>query len=115
VVFVLSDFLAPGYEKGLAVTRRRHDTIAFVLDDEREEEFPNVGWIRLEDLETAEACGWTPEAGCPRGFPQGGRSPEGERDRIFKRLGVDAIRMRTGESYVKPLLAFFAARARRFR
>jgi len=116
VVFVVSDFLAAGYEKALAVTQRRHDTIAFVLDDEREEEFPDVGWMRLEDLETGEDL-WldTGKKEVREGFRRAQDSRRAERDRIFKKMGMDAIRMKTGESYVKPLLAFFATRARRFR
>ena len=116
IVFVVSDFLAEGYEKALAVTQKRHDTVAFVLDDAREEEFPDAGRIRLEDLETGESM-WldTGKQGVREGFRKVQAARRAERDRIFKKVGLDAIRMKTGEPYVKPLLAFFAARTKRFR
>jgi uncharacterized protein (DUF58 family) len=116
VVFIVSDFLASGYEKALAVTQKRHDTVAFVLDDEREEDFPAVGRIRLEDLETGEDL-WldTGKRGVREAFRKASEGLREERERIFRKLGLDAIRMKTGESYVKPLLAFFASRAKRFR
>jgi hypothetical protein len=39
----------------------------------------------------------------------------GRRDGIFKKLGVDTIRLETGQPYIKPLMAFFEARRRRLR
>ena len=33
----------------------------------------------------------------------------------FKKLGVDTIRLETGQPYIKPLMAFFEARRRRLR
>jgi len=116
IVFVVSDFIAEGYEKALSVTNKRHDTIAFVLDDEREEEFPKVGRVRLEDLESGETM-WL-DTGDERVREEYSRMQavrRAERDRVFKKMGLDAIRMKTGESYVKPLLSFFATRARRLR
>ncbi len=57
VLFVLSDWLdpaaaTPAFERTLAVTARRHDVVAVVLSDRREQELPNVGLVEVEDLET---------------------------------------------------------------
>src|SRR5437764_13769723 len=40
VVFVVSDFLAPDYERALAVCARRHDVIPVVVSDPVEDELP---------------------------------------------------------------------------
>ena len=116
VVFVVSDFIAENYEKALSVTNKRHDTIAFVLDDGLEEEFPAVGLVRLEDMESGGVM-WldTGDGRIRAGYSRMQADFRAERDRIFKKMGLDAIRMKTGESYVKPLLSFFATRARRLR
>jgi uncharacterized protein (DUF58 family) len=54
LVFLLSDFLAEGYESALKRTQKRHDLSAFRLYDPREEEFPAIGRIRMRDLETGD-------------------------------------------------------------
>src|SRR5207253_452454 len=43
VVFVVSDFLADGYEGALAVAARRHDVVPVVISDPIEEELPLQG------------------------------------------------------------------------
>src|SRR5207244_289018 len=43
VVFVVSDFLAEGYEAPLAVCARRHDVIPVVVSDPVEDELPAAG------------------------------------------------------------------------
>jgi uncharacterized protein (DUF58 family) len=116
IVFLFSDFLAENYEKQLSVTQRRHDTIAFAIEDPREREMPAAGWIRLEDLETGEQM--TLDSGDPdvrRRLAAIMNERRSGRDAIFKKLGMDAIRLETGQPYLKPLMSFFEARARRFR
>lgn len=54
LVFLLSDFLAEGYEGALKRTQKRHDLSAFRLFDPREENFPALGRIRMRDLETGQ-------------------------------------------------------------
>ena len=43
VIFLLSDFLATGYDSALARLARRHDVIAVQVADPRERELPDVG------------------------------------------------------------------------
>ena len=116
VVFVFSDFLAEGWEQPLAVTQRRHDTIAFVLEDPRERDLPAAGWMDLEDLETGERL--LLDTGSPAVREKLVRirsEARGRRDGVFRKLGLDTIPLETGQPYLKPLMAFFDARARRFR
>ncbi len=116
IVFIFSDFLAEDYQKQLAVTQQHHDTIAFVLDDPRERELPDVGRIELEDLETGRLLDIDTGSRKVRDrFAAIMSEARARRDAIFKRLGMDAIKLQTGQPYVKPLMAFFDARAKRFR
>src|SRR5882724_2077882 len=54
VVFLISDFLTPGWRRTLRVAARRHDVVAVVLEDPREAELPAVGLVELEAAETGE-------------------------------------------------------------
>ncbi len=116
VVFVFSDFMAEGWEKPLAVARRRHDTIVFLPEDAREREVPIAGRIELEDLETGERL--LLDSGNPAVRARLAairRAAADRRDEAFRKLGLDVIRLDTAEPYVKPVMAFFEARAKRFR
>jgi len=116
VVFVFSDFISGAFEKELAVTRRHHDTVAVVLEDRRELELPRAGRLKVEDLETGRYLFLdTTSARVRDGYAEAARRRTGARDAMFRKLGMDAIRLNTGEPYIKPLMSFFEARARRFR
>ncbi|MEM9928716.1 MAG: DUF58 domain-containing protein, partial [Bacteroidota bacterium] len=52
ICFLLSDFLADGYEQPLRLAARRHDVIGMHLYDPRERELPAVGLIHARDAET---------------------------------------------------------------
>ena len=52
VVFLVSDFKAPRFEKPLSVAGRRHDLIAVRLGDDRETSLPPLGYMEFEDAET---------------------------------------------------------------
>ena len=52
VVFIVSDFLARGYERVLKSTAHRHDTIAVQLRDPRERELPKLGLLAVREPET---------------------------------------------------------------
>src|SRR5690349_11186428 len=54
VTFLISDFLAPDYEKPLRLVGRRHDLVPVVITDPLEESFPRLGLVELEDPETGE-------------------------------------------------------------
>src|SRR5206468_4327480 len=52
IVVVLSDFRADGWEEPLAQLAARHEIVAITVDDPRELELPDVGWVDFEDAET---------------------------------------------------------------
>jgi len=116
VVFLVSDFRDDGFQKALSVAGRRHDLIAVRLSDVREEELPPVGLLDLEDPETGERCVVnTSSAAFRTAFRRENERRAAALDRTLERSKVDAIQVRTGEPYVKPLMRFFRERARRQR
>src|SRR5439155_18004 len=54
IVVVLSDFRADGWEEPLAQLAARHEIVAITVDDPRELELPDVGWVDFEDAETGQ-------------------------------------------------------------
>ena len=116
VVFLVSDFIAAGYQRPLSVAGRRHDVIAIEVGDRREDALPPIGLVALQDAETGEQIVIdTSDAALQRAFRERVERSRAERARAFRRSKVDVIPVRTGESYVEPLMRFFKEREQRFR
>jgi uncharacterized protein (DUF58 family) len=124
IIFLISDFLLTydqsdllkAHERALLVTNRRHDLVTVSITDPRETAWPNVGLVALEDAETG-ARRWI-DSGDPtwrETFAAQATARCAARDAAFTRAQVDHIGITVGEDYVEPLLAFFRARARRWR
>ncbi len=114
IVFLVSDFQTGGFDRALAVANRRYDLIAIDVSDPRERELPRVGLVELEDAETGERV--VVDTGDRRFVERFAREIERERaekERTFRRLGVDRIAVSTDKPYVEPLERFFRMRARR--
>lgn len=114
VVFFVSDFQAPDFSRALAVTARRHDFIAIQVQDEREEVFPNVGIITLEDAETGEQIEVnTADRNMRTRFTDLAQREGVELLRTLRRNNIDTIALRTGDDYLPALRSFFKQRERR--
>ena len=113
VCFVLSDFLATGYEAPLKVLARRHDCVGIHAWDVRERELPNVGLLHLLDAETGEPT-WrdTTDPDFRRSYAQRFTENLDTTRRIFRQAGADFLSISTHEPYATALLHFFARRAR---
>lgn len=111
VIFVVSDFQDRGYEDALRIARKRHDLIPVAIDDRWELALPDVGLIELADSETGQRLVVdTSSKRLRERFAHDARSRINERERMFLRLDLPAIRVMTGESFVEPLTRFFKAR-----
>jgi uncharacterized protein (DUF58 family) len=117
VVFVVSDFLAVGYEQALAVAARRHDVIPVVVSDPVEEALPRgalSGLWPLTDAETGEtSLVDLSDRRSREAYARAGEGARERREKLFRKLSLDAVRVRPGDDYVAPLAALFRARARR--
>lgn len=116
VTFVVSDFIAGGYRRALAVAGRRHDTVVIRISDPREQALPPVGYLDLEDAETGDRL--TVNVSDPafrRAFEREVAEAREARDREFRQTGVDVVEIATDRPYVDRLMRFFRERAKRFR
>jgi uncharacterized protein (DUF58 family) len=113
VIFVVSDFLAMGYEAPLGRLARRHDVIALQLRDRRERELPDIGLATLWDPESDR---WrvvdTADQRLRNHFRRKAEEFDATLERELRRSGTDHLVMDTDRSYAEPLLAFFRRRER---
>jgi len=116
VAFVVSDFIDEGYDRALALAASKHDVIPVVLEDPRDLEMPNVGLATFEDLETGEEIIVdTSDSRVRERYASEMRAARQARDKLFKKLAVDTVTIRTDGSFVDPLRQLFAKRVRRAR
>jgi len=120
ILFLFSDFqLGDGWEpfgKSLALATLRHDVVAVHLTDPRDHELPSVGLLALRDPETGERV--VVDTSDPRARERYANAVNSDMDRaqrLFRRLRVDEIRLRTDVPYTTALLSFFRRRERRMR
>ncbi len=114
VVFVISDFLAQGYEQPLRVAARKHDVIAITVTDPREEDLPPIGLIDLEDAETgAHVVVDTSSRRTRALYRTWALGRRAAREALFRANAIDNLELFTDRSYDVPLVRFFHKRARR--
>ena len=115
VVFVVSDFICePGWERPLKLLNQRHEVLVVRLWDPYELELPDIGPIIIEDSETGEQLYLDTH---DRGFRQRFREETIQREanltEAFKRSGVDALSLSTGEDMVRSIVRFAKLRQQR--
>ncbi|MCC7363366.1 MAG: DUF58 domain-containing protein [Dehalococcoidia bacterium] len=111
-VFLISDFLATGYENQLSAAARRHDIIAIRVREPLDEELPSAGIVRLRDAETGAFRDVdTSDRRVREGYAAHVREIDEARRRAFGESGIDEIKVMAGEDYVRALLAFFKRRS----
>ena len=117
VAFLVSDFLAPlgSYERALRIVGGRHDLVPVAITDPLEEALPSVGLVTLEDPETGELVVFDTGGPEARAWKREADAAVVAREALFRRLNMDAIKVRTDRPYLPGLTAFFEARARRLR
>jgi len=131
VVFLLSDFISPppegeapdprthavpeALEHALRVSARKHDLIPVTITDPLEQELTGVGLINLEDLETGEQILFDSDGPEARAHAEYMALAREVRQRLFRKLKMDHMVVRTDQPYLGALVDFFKARERRMR
>ena len=114
IVVVLSDFRAEGWEDAMAQVAARHEVVAITVDDPREYDLPDAGWVELEDAETGQRLLVDTSHGPTRTrIRVAAEKLQQERSRKLVQAGVDRVALHTTVPYGAPLRRAFAERARR--
>ena len=114
ITFVISDFFSKDFKKILAVTNKRHDVIAVTITDPREIDLPNVGIIQLRDPETNQDFVIdTSSSNIRKNYNLDALRRTTEREKLFRSVKVDNIKIRTDRPYDRELIKFFKSREQR--
>jgi uncharacterized protein (DUF58 family) len=112
VVFLISDFYSEiNYRDALKIANKKHDLIALRIIDKAETDLPQVGLVKLMDNESGKVV-WidTNDGGFRKKFIANQLKFEDDLKEIFTKSGIDATRLFTHESYIKPLMNLFKQR-----
>lgn len=116
LLFLFSDFLTAGFERALERTGHRHDVVAVVVSDPREQELPAVGLVEVQDAETGQRL--VVDTSSPR-FRAAFEKRQTERRAAFAQLArghrIDVLDVSTAGGHLDALIRFFRIRERRLR
>jgi uncharacterized protein (DUF58 family) len=116
IIFLLSDFQSGDMERPIKLLAQRHDVVAVTVEDPRERTLPDIGLARFLDPESGETVDVDTGDRRVRESYERAVAEDAERlRRLFRRLGIDEIPVRTDTGYVEPLLRFFRLREQRGR
>lgn len=112
--FLISDFMASGYENALRIANKKHDVVALKVSDRREHSIPEIGMVQFLDRESGKLK-WVDTSS--KAFQHAYKTEQlkfhKETSLLFRRCGVDEVELHTGESYVRPLMNLFKMREAR--
>lgn len=112
ITFVISDFLAYNdYSKQLSVAARKHDVVALQVYDHCMAQLPNVGLIKIADVETGhEQYVDTSNANVRLHQQKWWNLQKEKLTNICRKSKVDYTSIATDSDYVKPLMNLLAQR-----
>lgn len=111
IAFVISDFMSADFTDALKIANKKHDLVALQIYDKREQELPDIGFIKLMDAES-NTLKWvdTSDKNVRIHFAATAFKKDATLKEVFNKCGVDSAKINTAESYVKPLINLFKRR-----
>lgn len=113
--FLISDFIDNhDYYKALSLASNKHDVIGIQIYDKRDAQLPNVGLIRVSDLETGHMR-WinTSSSNVRKTYNKWWYDRQQKMTEIMNRCHVNFTSISTDEDYVKSLMSLFKNRGAR--
>ena len=114
-MFVISDFIdSHDYTKSLSLARNKHDVMAVQVYDKRDSQMPDVGLMRVTDLETG-ATRWidTSSSKVRNAYGRWWYERQQAMIEMLKKSRVNFSSVATDEDYVKALMALFKNRTQK--
>lgn len=110
--FLISDFIDDhDYTQPLQMASRRHDLTAIQIYDKRDAKLPDVGLMRVQDLETGTQR-WidTSKRNTRKAYDRWWYERQTRMDDTLRRANVDVASIATDEDFVRALKALFKMR-----
>ncbi|MDE6301310.1 MAG: DUF58 domain-containing protein [Muribaculaceae bacterium] len=111
-VFIISDFIdSHEYRQALSLARNKHDVMAVQVYDRRDAQLPDVGLMRLTDLESG-ATRWvdTGSSRVRKAYAKWWYDRQQAMSEQLKKSRVNFTSVATDEDYVKALMGLFKKR-----
>lgn len=111
--FLISDFIDDhDYFKSMSIANRKHDLAAIQVYDRRDAQMPDVGLVRMRDMESGSDV-WvdTGSAKVRKAYARVWYERQQKLASYTQRSGVDMASVTTDEDFVKALLGLFRRRA----
>ncbi len=111
-VFILSDFIFPiNFSDALKICGKKHDMIAIKINDKTEKEFPSVGLLPFQDMETKQVM-WIDTSN--KEFKNKIQSEylkhNNQLNQLFRQAKIDHCEILTHQNYIIPLSSIFQKR-----
>lgn len=114
IVFLVSDWIAPEFDRPLAFLGRRHEVVTLTVADPFERDLPDRGLVLARDLETGRAAWVDLGARRPRAAWRAARARRSRAiDEAFTRARAGRIALSVNEPPAPALIRHFEQRARR--
>lgn len=110
--FLISDFIDNhSYEKALTIASSKHDVIGIQVYDKRDSNMPDVGLMKMQDLESGfEKWVNTSSSKVRQAYGKWWYNRQQNMVDSMRHAGVDYVSVATDEDYVKALMALFKNR-----
>lgn len=115
ILVLASDFQDQNFEKQHKITTRKHDLVNLVINDELEENLPNIGIVPFRDAESGkEVLVDTSSRKVREAYRKRVEERKESLGEYFLKNKMDYIDVYTNESYIRPLINFFQRRIQRY-
>lgn len=111
--FLISDMIdSHDYTQSLMIANRKHDLATIQVYDRRDSEMPDVGLVKMKDLETGRT-GWidTGSKSVRKMYAKAWYDRQQWISSVMAKSGVDMASITTDEDFVKALLGLFRRRS----
>lgn len=110
--FLISDFIdGHDYFSSLSIANKKHEIAAIQVYDRRDATLPDVGLVKMTDMETGSEC-WidTSSKRVRKAYDKMWYDGQQRLSSLMTRCGVDMVSISTDEDFVKSLLGLFRRR-----
>lgn len=113
ILCLISDFIDQhDIEKALRVSARIYDVVAIRCLDKLEQQFPDVGFITIQDPETGQVAVADTRAKARGSINELLRKRRDDQMGLFAKYGVDCLDIMNNKQFVGDLIRFFGRRMR---
>ena len=115
IIFLISDFWDTSYQQSMNLINKKHDLINIQILDKSEISMPNMGMIKLHDVEN-QSTTWidTHHIKLPANVTSQIKQKNIRLKAFCKKNSIDFISIDTNNGYIQPLEEFFNNRMNRY-